>query len=121
MTTYTRPDVSTPALAATLIESEMVTGCLNENVIGPQSVVAEALRTLIGSAHNTASPLAARSTLLGLSNWCRAQAVERLESALDPMNTVAGAAYDQDKAAAFEALARITDGFMDDRHPIPAV
>jgi len=50
MTTFTRPKIDTPESAADLIEAELATGCLNENVLAPGYPVEQALRVLIAVA-----------------------------------------------------------------------
>lgn len=50
MTTFTRPKIDTLADAADLIEAELATGCLNENVLAPGYPVEQALRVLIAAA-----------------------------------------------------------------------
>lgn len=47
MTTFIRPIVNTPELAADFIERELADGFLNPNVIAPGSPADEALRVLI--------------------------------------------------------------------------
>lgn len=50
MTTFIRPIVNTPELAADFIERNLADGFLNPNVVGPGSPADEALRTLIEAA-----------------------------------------------------------------------
>ena len=47
MSTFVRPIVNTPKLAADFIERELADGFLNPNVITPGSPADEALRVLI--------------------------------------------------------------------------
>lgn len=54
MTTFTRPTIDTPEAAADLIEQELATGCLNENVLAPGYPVEQALRVLIAAVRRTA-------------------------------------------------------------------